>query len=140
MVQEKLSWNCLNSLVRGFNPIFQSQSIIWKFNKNFGTHLHVGLRLLYYYCIISGVKWLQCNVRCQIKTKENHTCSSEMTCISCLALSTPSFVPTILMVSDPSLGMVILVAVCSSNCCRVLPPLPRINLWCSRGMLISTLA
>lgn len=42
--------------------------------------------------------------------------------------------------SDPSLGMVILVAVCSSNCCRVLPPLPRINLWCSRGMLISTLA
>lgn len=44
MVQEKLSWNCLNSLVRGFNPIFQSQSIIWKFNKNFGTHLHVGFR------------------------------------------------------------------------------------------------
>ena len=26
---------------------------------------------IYYYCIISGVKWLQCNVRCQMKTKEN---------------------------------------------------------------------
>ena len=68
MVQEfQKTWNCLSSFVGGCNPIFQSQSIM-KIQQKIQNSSKCRI---YYYCIISGVKWLQCNVRCQMKTKEN---------------------------------------------------------------------
>lgn len=65
-----------------------------------------------------------------------------MSWISCLALSIPSLVPVIFIISEFSSerGVVILVAVDNSMAFNLLPPLPSMNLWCSFGMRSSTCA
>lgn len=67
---------------------------------------------------------------------KNVTCSSDVHCISCLALSIPSLVPVIRIRSDPSsaFGMEILVDVLNSNSWSFLPLFPNMYLWCSRGI------
>ena len=71
-----------------------------------------------------------------IGSNESSTCSSEISCISCLALSIPSLVPLISIISDASLarGMVIFVAVASSSSESLTAFGPRMNRWCSFGI------
>lgn len=98
------------------NFVYQTSFDIKK-NKITLTSNYISFSRKYFFYEFIYLKLKYTSFQCFDIDFKNVTCSSDVHCISCLALSIPSLVPVIRIRSDPSsaFGMEILVDVLNSN-------------------------